>query len=594
MEDKELKKIARRLVTKHAQKELKAGYTPTGLYKYQDINGKLLLIRLRMDCPGKKKWIRPFHYDTNKNDWVIGEPDCPNGKPLYLLPTLAQYPDAEVYIVEGEQKADSLIKLGFIATTSGGSTSAECTDWEILRNRNVIIWRDNDPNGFEYAVTVTNILRLLGCTIRYIDIDQLDLPIHGDIIDWLENNPSATADDIRQLPIIYSLEKYDVMAPSQASVELLQASCILPEPVVWIWEGWLARGKFHILAGDPGSGKTTLCMVIAAIISCGGQWPDGSSTNAGNVLIWSGEDDYTDTLVPRLKQANADMSRIYFVSSTRVGKEKRCFDPATDMEFLQQEIISLGNVHLLIIDPIVSAVYGDSHKNAEVRRSLQPIVDIAMLQKCAVIGITHFTKGTSGFTPVMRVTGSLAFGAMARIVLVTVKQNRINEDGSAPRMLIRAKSNIGEDGGGFEYSFQKTKLRENPKICTVYAQWGSSIPGEASALLLAAERTNTDKISVLSTAKNLLLDVLSDNPICSNEIEEIAKSNGFSMSTINRAKIELGIKSKKGNGIFSSKWFWTLPELPSRSTKMIKKTEEAQQNNMIIFEKLDHLPDHND
>lgn len=594
MEDKKLRKIARMLVAEYAQQELNSGYTPTGLYKYQDINGQLLYMRLRMDCPGKKKWIRPFHDDINKNAWGIGEPNFPDGKPLYLLPMLTKNLDAEVYIVEGEQKADELIKLGFTATTSGGSKSADSTNWEVLRGRIVIIWRDNDTSGLEYALTVTNILRNLGCTISYIDIDQLDLPVHGDIINWLKNNPSATGDDIKQLPIINGLERCDVVSQSLASVELLQASHITPEPIIWTWEGWLAKGKLHILAGDPSSGKTTLCMVVAAIISSGGCWPDGGRADTGNVLIWSGEDDYQDTLVPRLKQAGADMDQIYFVSHTKVGKEKRCFDPAADMELLQQEVARLGNVHLLIIDPIVSAITGDSHKNAEVRRGLQPLVDMAMIERCAVLGVTHFTKNSSGFNPVARLTGSLAFGALARVVWVAVKQNKMNEDGSTTRLLIRAKSNIGEDSGGFEYVLKKTQLQGNLKICTTQVQWSAAIPGSAYELLAAAESTDTDKITALSMAKEFLLEALSDGPILSEEIESIVKGNGYSMSTINRAKRALKIKSKKGKGDFVGKWFWKLPELSPSSMKMVKNSEDSQQNNRSIFGQNDHLHKNDD
>jgi crossover junction endodeoxyribonuclease RuvC len=65
-------------------------------------------------------------------------------------------------------------------------------------------------------------------------------------------------------------------------------------------DGWLAKGKLQLLAGQPGTGKTTLALALAAITSIGGVWPDGSRPAPGNVVIWSGEDDPRDTLVPRL------------------------------------------------------------------------------------------------------------------------------------------------------------------------------------------------------------------------------------------------------------------------------------------------------
>lgn len=153
---------------------------------------------------------------------------------------------------------------------------------------------------------------------------------------------------------------HEGLKEGQPTVEIISASDIRPENISWLWDGWLAAGKIHILGGAPGTGKTSIALSLASIISQGGQWPDGSSAPQGNILIWSGEDDPRDTLVPRLTLANADLSRISFIQNVFLGNKKRAFDPATDLIFLRQTIETKGNVRLLIIDPIVSAVAGDS------------------------------------------------------------------------------------------------------------------------------------------------------------------------------------------------------------------------------------------
>jgi hypothetical protein len=84
----------------------------------------------------------------------------------------------------------------------------------------------------------------------------------------------------------------------------------------------------------------------------------------------------------------------------RDGVEARAFDPARDIAALVRKAELIGDIGLLIVDPIVSAVGGDSHKNAETRRSLQPLVDLGARLQCAILGISHFTKGTSGREPV--------------------------------------------------------------------------------------------------------------------------------------------------------------------------------------------------
>lgn len=188
----------------------------------------------------------------------------------------------------------------------------------------------------------------------------------------------------------------------QDGVVLLNGADLKPQPVDWLWRGWLAAGKLHLLAGSPGLGKTTLATAMAAPVTTGGRWPDGSKCQRGHVLMWSGEDDPADTLKPRLVAAGGDDSRIFFVTGYRSRGELVPFDPSRHMAQLQAEAERIGDVRLIIVDPIVTAVSGDSHKNTEVRRGLQPLVDLAAALRAALLGITHLSKG--GGDPIERVT----------------------------------------------------------------------------------------------------------------------------------------------------------------------------------------------
>src|SRR5687768_1888482 len=69
---------------------------------------------------------------------------------------------------------------------------------------------------------------------------------------------------------------------SLPEVQLIRGDAVVPEPLRWLWDGWLAAGKLHILAGSPGAGKTTLALAFAATVSRGGTWPDGTAAKAGN------------------------------------------------------------------------------------------------------------------------------------------------------------------------------------------------------------------------------------------------------------------------------------------------------------------------
>lgn len=361
------------------------------------------------------------------------------------------------------------------------------------------------------------------------------------------------ATPVIQPPKSHSSHSQGVSAAT--GITLVKAATLQVEPIHWIWSGWLAAGKVHILAGVPGTGKTSVAMALGATITIGGRWPDGSLAQHGQILIWSAEDDPADTLIPRLIAAGADLERVHIISSAldKDGRP-RAFDPATDMDSLSDHIALMDpKPALLIIDPIVSAVAGDSHKNAEVRRSLQPLVDLAMSRKIAVLGITHFTKGTAGSDPIDRVTGSLAFAALARIVLVAAK---LPDDRGGGRVLARGKSNIGRDDGGFRYDLQV--LQVQPGIETTHVLWGNRMAGSARDILAQAETIeNLDDRSASNEASAWLQHQLATGPQKANDLLQAAKRDGISTKSLRTARKKLGVQSTKG--AFAGGWVWHLP-----------------------------------
>lgn len=149
-------------------------------------------------------------------------------------------------------------------------------------------------------------------------------------------------------------------------VILLCGKDIVPEPVRWLWDGWLALGKLAILAGAPGTGKTTCALSMAATITIGGRWPDNGKSPLGDVLIWSGEDDPSDTLMPRLIASGVDRSRVHFIHAMRERGEERSFDPSKDTAALMEAARKLPELRFILLDPVANAVAGDSHNNTEV------------------------------------------------------------------------------------------------------------------------------------------------------------------------------------------------------------------------------------
>lgn len=340
-------------------------------------------------------------------------------------------------------------------------------------------------------------------------------------------------------------------------VRLIRGDEVALEPVRWLWPGFLPAGMLTILGGSPGCGKTTIALSLAAIITRGGAWPDGTRcTQPGDVLVWSGEDAHS-VIAARLQAEGADMRRVHFIDGLTEG-EGEPFDPGRDMPLLEATAEALPAPRLLILDPIVSAVAGDSHKGAEVRRSLQPVVELAQRLRCAVLGITHFSKGTNGRDPVERVTGSIAFAALARMVLLAAKVNAGHDDGETDerRVLVRAKSNIGPDEGGFAYALDRVEVA--PEVEGQCVRWLEKLEGSARELLADAESgpENADGTTAAGV-DGFLRGLLADGPQKAGAIKADADGAGYAWSTIQKSATRLGVERRKEG--MKAGWVWALP-----------------------------------
>lgn len=340
------------------------------------------------------------------------------------------------------------------------------------------------------------------------------------------------------------------------SVRLLRGDAVKLEPVRWAWRGFLPLGMLTILGGAPGCGKTTIALSLAATMTRAGLWPDGSRcAEAGDVMIWSGEDAATVTAA-RLRAAGADMTRVHFIDGI-AGGDGEAFDPGRDMALLEATAERLAAPRLLVLDPIVSAVAGDSHKGAEVRRALQPVVDMAQRLGCAVLGITHFSKGTSGRDPVERVTGSIAFAALARLVLVAAKvKAEPGDEGEPRRVMLRAKSNISADDGGFAYALERVEVA--PEVEGQRVQWLEALDGTARELLAEAEADPAgDDEGGAQDCADWLREFLAAGPVSAREVKRCGDEAGHAWRTVQRAMRRAGVDSRRGGFGKPADWFLT-------------------------------------
>jgi putative DNA primase/helicase len=347
----------------------------------------------------------------------------------------------------------------------------------------------------------------------------------------------------------------------------VRASDVTPKPTEWFWPGRIARGKQTMVGGDPEAGKSTCLASIVAKATTGAVLPGGEHhAPVGNVIILQAEDGIEDTCVPRLIAAGADLKRVFFIGAVRQGDSERSFNFATDLDALEAKINEVGDVVLVIIDPISSYLgKTDSHKNAELRGVLEPVGRLAERTNVAVVSITHFNKaqaGQSGKT-IYRFIGSIGFIAAARAAFVVVE----DPDDSSRSLFLHAKNNLAPPPPGL--AFRKTQTIIAGGIVTSLAQWDLE-PVAMTANQAMGESRDTHERSATDEVEDFLREVLAIEPRPVTEIETEARGAGFlkegerirQNKPFRAARARLGIETYKPPGSMVGGWVWKLPKVP--------------------------------
>ena len=315
----------------------------------------------------------------------------------------------------------------------------------------------------------------------------------------------------------------------------------------WLWRDWLAHNSYHLIAGLKGTAKSTLTFKMAATISAGAKWPDGSTAPRGVCVIWNGEDDVEETIIPRLVVAGADLSRVAIVSTVKEEGVKRPFDPSVDFDALLVMITKLNEtkdptrkVRFLTLDPVIMVLSGrtDSHKAAEVRRDTQPLVYAAKELDIGIVGVTHFSKNSHGLHPTDRVLGSQAMTALPRVVMLAVKAP--TEMDPNRRMFIRSDNNIGKDGGGFEYRLETSAVPQHLELDdATHIEWGEFLEGSATQLIAEAEGKGDEDDE--KGASEFLKETLTAKPQLAAKVIELGEKRGYDAKLLKRVVKHVGV-----------------------------------------------------
>jgi hypothetical protein len=298
-----------------------------------------------------------------------------------------------------------------------------------------------------------------------------------------------------------------------------------------------------LVDGDPGKGKSTLTIDLAARVSAGLDLPDGTSCEPGGVVLIGAEDGLADTIRPRFDAAGGDPHKVRSLVTVeeKDGYERPLSIPM-DLPIIERAVRQVDAV-LVVIDPLMAFLSGDAHKDQDVRRALAQVAAMAERTGAAILIVRHLNKAM-GANPLYRGGGSIGIIGAARSALLVAEDPKDKER----RVLAPLKNNLSETAPSLAFtvgSAQNSAAR---------IEWRGECAFKADQLLNAP--LDEEEKSALTEAKNFLEEVLAGGPVWSQQIEKEAVQAGISRSTLKRAKAEMRVKATKES---DGTWSWSLP-----------------------------------
>ena len=305
------------------------------------------------------------------------------------------------------------------------------------------------------------------------------------------------------------------------------------QEVRWLWKPYIPFGKLTIIQGDPGEGKTTFALRLAAACSSGMALPGMETTEPFNVIYQTAEDGLGDTIKPRLIEAGANENMVLNIIEDT--------DPLSLSDERIEKAITETGARLMILDPIQGYIGEDVDINRanEIRTVLKKVAAVADRTGCAIVMVGHLNKA-KGASSQYRGLGSIDFRAAARSVLLV---GRLRKEPNV-RIIVHDKSSLAPEGRSMAFNLGNDQG----------FYWLDGYSEITSEELLCGYSTETKT----AVAEELIRDMLDDGKeVTAEEIFRTAANKNISQRTVNEAKKNIiGIKSRKiGKG-----WAWSISE----------------------------------
>ena len=344
----------------------------------------------------------------------------------------------------------------------------------------------------------------------------------------------------------------------------------------WTWTGYIPAGKVTVEEGDPGLGKSTMTLDLAARISRGAPMPDGTpGPTAAGVVILSAEDGLADTIRPRLEAAGADLARVVALTAI-LGDGERMPSLPMDLDEIEATVVD-HDAALVIIDPLMAYLAADvnSHRDQDIRRTLAPLSALAERTGAAVLVVRHLNKGSG--PALYRGGGSIGIIGAARAALLVAP----DPEDETRRILAVSKSNLGALPPALAYRVEGDVATGAARIV-----WEGATAHTAADLL--ATPVDDEERGARTDAADFLAELLERGPLPTRKVKAEATQAGVSWATLRRAATSLGIRPQKVGkpGDKEQHWEWRLPE------DAHEDAEGAHPQGLSTFAKGEHLGAH--
>jgi hypothetical protein len=304
-------------------------------------------------------------------------------------------------------------------------------------------------------------------------------------------------------------------------------SKVVAQPLHWLWEPYIPRGKLVLLDGDPGVGKSLLTLDVAARLSRGGILPDGTPSARPHVTLFlSAEDDVDDTMRPRAESAGANLDRLVQLN-TESGDPMQFPADLPDLEGAIRD----HRADLVVIDPVMaflpSAVAVNSDQS--VRTVLNKFATLAERTDCTLLLIRHLRKKESK-KALYRGLGSMGIIGAVRAGLLA-SEHPYQAD---LRVLAVTKSNLAQLPPSLGYRLVSTTSG------SVKIDWLGPLGVTADSLGVPPPY-----LRPRDRAVGWLQAELAGGPRRAAELFTAGALAGIPERTLKRAKEEIGVRSRQ-------------------------------------------------